>query len=466
MQGRAEGSRGWEAAWSLQSRRWYFQDRSTGVSSWSRPPGCTIELPKAPPPNAPSEAEIPKDLPPGWQAEWDPAHKKIYYFNRERGERLWQPPPKVTNASGVGQASAEGGLLESKSNQAAPSSPPSRTVAGQPVTVVAQDAVVGGILLPRGGGHGRGQSRGPSGWDAVDFKRRVDEARATSNRQDLKKVLREVAEHNYALRSSWPVPRTSLVTSDQCLRHRVTGTGRDPQITFSFKSTADALLYFGRKLGPGKVCGLNFANGVQVGGGYKTGAVAQEEDLCRRIPCLYSSLYKAAQEHCYPFGPSTYVSLQQPGRYSDVLWTPDVTVARLGEKDGFELLPREQQATVSLVAAAAPNLRFADPRNPEVFIKELMYTAVQTILLAPRVKQPEISVLVLGAWGCGAFGGDPDQICELFCEALVKAQLGRLYKEVHFAIPKFSEEDRNAEKFMEVLRHKGIAFTETSLRRE
>merc|ERR1719188_1403099 len=85
---------------------------------------------------------------------------------------------------------------------------------------------------------------------------------------------------------------------------------------------------------------------------------------------------------------------------------------------------------VSLVTAAAPNTNFAD----EVRDEELMYKTVQAIFAAPRIQEPRTECLVLGAWGCGAYGGNPADIVELFARAL-KEGLGNLYKQVHFAIP-------------------------------
>ncbi|CAE8723261.1 unnamed protein product, partial [Polarella glacialis] len=311
----------------------------------------------------------------------------------------------------------------------------------------------------RGKGDPSASSAPPRGhdWNAADFAQRLAQAKATQDRHFMKSVLKEVAEHNYALRSRWPVPRTLAVTLESCLGIKPTGMGRDPEVTFSSMSTADALLHFSLTDRSRQVCGLNFANGKDVGGGYKNGAMAQEEDLCRRMPTLYTSLNNAKRDGLYPFGPSTCRDPGTPGKYSDVLWTPGVAIGRTGEDSGFALLPPKEQATVSLVAAAAPNIKFANP--PELYDKELMLNTAKAILITPVMKNPEITTIILGAWGCGAFGGDPSDISEIFCKALVNERLGRLYKEVHFAIPNFAN-DKNAEVFRQILRRNNIAFKE------
>jgi len=226
-------------------------------------------------------------------------------------------------------------------------------------------------------------------------------------------------------------------------------------VTFSTRSTADALLHFSRDRNM-QVCALNFANGSQVGGGYKTGAVAQEEDLCRRIPNLYTTLYNAKLSGHYPFGPTTCSSRENPERYSDVLFTPGLVIARKSESELYELLPEQEQArNVSLVTAASPNI----PQK-EILDYPLMYNTVKAIFTVPRLMQPETKVLILGAWGCGAFGGDPERVCQLFLEALQKDGLGQLYEEIHFAIPCFDPKDKNGEIFRKVFRANNFPFSE------
>merc|ERR1712187_497051 len=215
------------------------------------------------------------------------------------------------------------------------------------------------------------------------------------------------------------------------------------------------MLYFASKRGA-VVCGLNFANGEKEGGGYKHGATAQEEDLCRRIPTLYTSLYNAARDGCYPFGPATCTSPDRPAKYSDVLYTGHLTVARAGEEDGYQLLPKEEQRKVSLVAAAAPNIKFKDEINDT----NLIYRTIRSIFIAPKMAEPEVNTLILGAWGCGAFGGDPRVISELFGKALFQENLGQLYREVHIAIPKTSPHDVNYGTFLDYFKRCDPALRE------
>ena len=42
--------------------------------------------------------------------------------------------------------------------------------------------------------------------------------------------------------------------------------------------------------------------------------------------------------------------------------------------------------------------------------------------------------LILGAWGCGAFGNSPDDVSKAFRTALLDDGLGRYFSDVCFAI--------------------------------
>ena len=54
--------------------------------------------------------------------------------------------------------------------------------------------------------------------------------------------------------------------------------------------------------------------------------------------------------------------------------------------------------------------------------------------------------LVLGAWGCGAFGNRPDEVASYFRRVIVDEGLGRAFDEICFAIYG-SEDGRNITAF-------------------
>jgi uncharacterized protein (TIGR02452 family) len=298
----------------------------------------------------------------------------------------------------------------------------------------------------------RGPRSDPGPWNAEDFKARFAEAAATGDLRKKKEVMKEVSENNYALRKNWSIPRTVMYPFADVMRRLPPGGTRDVQISFSNMTTGDAVKYFASQRGH-QVCALNFANGSSVGGGYKNGAIAQEEDLCRRCPTLYTSLNNAHRDHCYPFGPATCRSRDRPERYSHVLFTPGVVLARGGQEAGFALWPDAEQVPFSLITAAAPNVGTAR----EVYDLDLMYNTVQSIFVAPKLAAPDTTTLILGAWGCGVFGCNPRDMSALFAKAIKERRLGNLYTEIHFAIPSFSATDTNSAMFMDTLQHERIA---------
>jgi len=306
--------------------------------------------------------------------------------------------------------------------------------------------------------------RTPQPWDARGFLEELAQAKGTQDRDGVKKLLAKVADHNYRCKELWLVPRTIPVTFEECSgawrASKFKGMlARETRLSFSTMTTAEACQYFvpeQLKLDRRNiVCALNFANGQTPGGGYKTGATAQEEDLCRQCPTLYSTLYNAAREGLYPFGPCTCRAASHPDKYSDVLYTSGIALARGDMEEGYPLFMEDKQVTVSMVAAAAPNNKAREISDPD-----LIYKTVHSIFIAPRLIEPEVTTLILGAWGCGAFACDPKQIAELFVRALISDSFGELYKEVHFAIPKLTPTDINYEAFIKVFKEFGLKMVD------
>jgi len=216
---------------------------------------------------------------------------------------------------------------------------------------------------------------------------------------DARKFRKQIAEQNSTMRGRWFLPATVPVSWEDCMNWMdQVAPKRCTEITFSDRTTADALHFFAKKF--------------------------------------------------------VSASKGNVGKYSDVLFTPNVVIARRSEQFRFELLPPHEQFGVSLVTAAAPNINFAN----EVKDLELMYNTVQSVLFAPLLHEPKTEALILGAWGCGAFGGVAEEIGELFARAL-RDGLGSDYKHIHFAIPR-GDKNRNADVFRKCLKDYNIKFQE------
>ncbi|MGI3185261.1 TIGR02452 family protein [Nioella aestuarii] len=172
------------------------------------------------------------------------------------------------------------------------------------------------------------------------------------------------------------------------------------------------------------VCGLNFASARSPGGGYLRGGSAQEESLCRATT-LYPAI--AAQEGFYKANKAWPNAI-----YSDaMLYSPDVLVIR----DRHELL-RPDPFPVGIVTAAAPNKKALIEAGMEAKLGQEVDLALSRrvdCILRIALAQGHRAI-VLGAWGCGVFGNDADQVAGLFADALSGPFRG-CFERVHFAVP-------------------------------
>jgi uncharacterized protein (TIGR02452 family) len=179
------------------------------------------------------------------------------------------------------------------------------------------------------------------------------------------------------------------------------GSESAPLVEVSNESTLGA----GRRLGPGTVV-LVFASARNPGGGFITGARAQEEDIARA-----SALYA-----CLTAAPDFYAHhRREPDlRYSDrVIYSPEVPVFR---DDTGRLLDRPY--LLSMITAAAPNLSAIRSNQPDLAdtVPDVVRKRCQRVLEVAAARGHR--QLVLGAWGCGVFGNDPTVVATAFAEAL------------------------------------------------
>ena len=152
-----------------------------------------------------------------------------------------------------------------------------------------------------------------------------------------------------------------------------------------------------------KVVALNFASARNQGGGFLSGAIAQEEDLCRAsglYPCLKSKPIFYNEnilcDDCY---------------YTDhIIYSPDVPFFR---DDDNKFL--ETTYNLSIISAPAPNLRSAKDVDEDKVVDTIFNRCKRILEIAG---QHGHDTIILGAWGCGAFGNDPALVATCFAEAL------------------------------------------------
>ncbi len=207
--------------------------------------------------------------------------------------------------------------------------------------------------------------------------------------------------------------------------HPAPAAGPQPRITVENES----ILVVGRRMAAtGLVAGLNFASATSPGGGFLNGARAQEECIARS-----SGLY-ACLEHreMYPRHQAVLDAM-----YSDyVIYSPEVPVFRT---DDGALLEEPWTMSVFTCPAVHGNAvrRYIPHREDE--IPRVMRARTRKVLAVAAAHDQRR--LILGAWGCGAFGLDGDMMAGIFAEALAE-QGGDVFDEVVFAVTDWSPERR------------------------
>ncbi len=190
----------------------------------------------------------------------------------------------------------------------------------------------------------------------------------------------------------------------------------------------------------GKVAVLNFANGQEPCGGARQGTNTQEEYLCRNTN-LYHCLTRP--QLLEPF----YGYHRARGQSSDrVIYTQGITVF----KDGApvpDYLPHRKWYEIDVLTCAAPSLE-ETPHLGDGAREVLFRSRIRNLCEVAR--DNDVQVLILGAFGCGAFGNPPMVVARAFHKVLVEEGCRRYFRRVVFAILKTDEADPNDAAFSQV----------------
>ena len=124
----------------------------------------------------------------------------------------------------------------------------------------------------------------------------------------------------------------------------------------------------------------------------------------------------------------------------DCIFTPDVTVFK-SDTDYPELLPENKWYSVDVISCAAPNLRFkpSNGMNPDsgervkVTDKELLEIHIKRLTrILDIATANKNEVIILGAFGCGAFKNNPSVVAEASARVIKKYL--KKFKVIEFAI--------------------------------
>lgn len=172
--------------------------------------------------------------------------------------------------------------------------------------------------------------------------------------------------------------------------------------------------------GEGKrVAILNFADALVHGGLVTVGEATQEENICR-CSNLYPVLGSKESYEAY-YDPNWEFESVHKGLYlNNVIYARDITVFR-DDETYKEIEPRK----LDVITCPAPCRSLIEQEA------EYIYTMrIQQIVLSAKENGAES--LVLGAWGCGAFGQNPSLVARAF--AVVLNWYSGYFKQVVFAI--------------------------------
>lgn len=173
----------------------------------------------------------------------------------------------------------------------------------------------------------------------------------------------------------------------------------------------------------GKVLCLNFASAKNPGGGFLSGAQAQEEALTRS-----SALYVCLKDQ-----DAYYLTNRKCGTtlYTDtMILSPDVPFFK--DDNGT---PLNHWFPLSILTAPAVNegaIRQNEPENINRIESVMLRRTEKLLALAHRNGYTH---LLLGAWGCGVFRNNPEAVANYFYQFLgPNGKYARCFETITFAI--------------------------------
>ncbi|NOQ70934.1 MAG: TIGR02452 family protein [Crocinitomix sp.] len=193
------------------------------------------------------------------------------------------------------------------------------------------------------------------------------------------------------------------------------------QLKVTNESTMDAAItYAGKSKNLGV---LNFASAKNPGGGFLNGAQSQEESIARSSS-LYPSIDQFQEMYKHNRKHKTYL-------YSDyMIYSPKVVVFK--NDDGALL---EQPYLADVLTSPAVNIGAILSNKPKEMksVEGVMLQRIDKMLGLFASKGCDN--LILGAWGCGVFRNNPEDMCNYFLHFLkAGAKYDGVFNTIVFAV--------------------------------
>ena len=184
-----------------------------------------------------------------------------------------------------------------------------------------------------------------------------------------------------------------------------------------------------------KIAVMNFANAFHAGGGVTKGSGAQEECLCR-TSTLYQLLYRRTLRDSFY---KHHSDLNTPKASDSLVYTEGVVICKTDE-DLPKRMPKENWVTVDVITIAAPDLRDKSNKhaplvNGGTYMNDAElfgYHVKRAIHMLTCAASKGADILVLGAFGCGAFQNNPEVVARAYKIAL--QEFPKVFKQIEFAV--------------------------------
>lgn len=207
------------------------------------------------------------------------------------------------------------------------------------------------------------------------------------------------------------------------------------RISVSMDRSYQAAIRLKKENPDSKIAVMNFANAFHAGGGVVKGSSAQEECLCR-TSTLYPLLYRRTLRDTFY---KHHATLNSPKASDALIYTEGVIVCKTDE-DIPKRMPKNEWISVDVITVAAPDLRTKSNIHAALVGSgtymndaELFgYHVKRAIHVLTCAAHMGADMLVLGAFGCGAFQNNPEVVARAYKVAL--QEFPKVFKRIEFAV--------------------------------